>query len=45
MNIKNMDYIKYLKTLTNKSMDLICIDPPYGKINGMQLSGQKKKID
>ena len=45
MNIKNMDYKQYLKTLENKSIDLICIDPPYGKINGMQLSGQKKKID
>lgn len=45
MKLKNMDYIKYLKTLENKSMDFICIDPPYGKINGMQLSGQKNKVD
>ncbi|MBU4690567.1 site-specific DNA-methyltransferase [Mycoplasma sp. ES3157-GEN-MYC] len=31
--------------MSDKSIDLICIDPPYGKINGMILSGQKKKVD
>ena len=44
-NVAKLDYLEYLKTLPNKSIDLICIDPPYGKIKGMQLSGQKKKID
>ncbi len=45
IDIRNCDYRELLKSLPNKSIDLICIDPPYGKINGMQLSGQKKKID
>lgn len=44
-DIRNCDYKKLLKTLKDKSIDFICIDPPYGKINGMQLSGQKKKVD
>lgn len=44
-NIKNVDYLDFLKTLDNKSVDFICIDPPYGKINGMQLQGQKQKIN
>lgn len=44
IKIFNIDYIKLLKSLEDKSIDFICIDPPYGKINGMQLSGQKEKI-
>lgn len=44
IKIFNMDYIELLKSLDDKSIDFICIDPPYGKINGMQLSGQKEKI-
>ncbi|MGL4950810.1 MAG: DNA-methyltransferase [Mycoplasma sp.] len=43
--IYNIDYLELLKTLEPKSIDFICIDPPYGKINGMQLSGQKQKVD
>ncbi|WLP85561.1 DNA-methyltransferase [Mycoplasma seminis] len=42
--LENCDYLELLKTLPDKSIDFICIDPPYGKINGMQLSGQKNKI-
>lgn len=45
IDIRNCDYRELLKSLPDKSIDLICIDPPYGKINGMQLSGQKKKVD
>ncbi|WP_051420955.1 DNA-methyltransferase [[Mycoplasma] imitans] len=45
VDIRNCDYKELLKSLPDKCIDLICIDPPYGKINGMQLSGQKKKID
>jgi site-specific DNA-methyltransferase (adenine-specific) len=41
----NEDYIKFLTTLSKNSVDFICIDPPYGKISGMQLSGQDKPID
>lgn len=44
IKIFNIDYIELLKSLEDKSIDFICIDPPYGKINGMQLSGQKEKI-
>ncbi|WP_426461561.1 DNA-methyltransferase [Mycoplasma hafezii] len=43
--IRNEDYLSFLSTITDKSIDLICVDPPYGKINGMMLSGQKKKIE
>ena len=45
IDIRNCDYRELLTSLPDKSVDLICIDPPYGKINGMQLSGQKKKVD
>ena len=45
VNIYNEDYLQFLKRIKSKSIDFICIDPPYGKINGMILSGQKKKID
>lgn len=41
----NDDYLKILETLPDKSIDLICIDPPYAKINGMILSGQKRKVN
>ncbi|ADE19511.1 DNA-methyltransferase [Mycoplasma crocodyli] len=44
-NIKLQDYKIFLDEIDEKSVDFICIDPPYGKINGMQLSGQKTKID
>ena len=44
-NVAKLDYLEYLKMLPNKSIDLVCIDPPYGKIKGMRLSVQKKKID
>lgn len=43
--IENCDYKELLKSLCSKSIDLICIDPPYGKINGLQLDGQKEKVD
>ncbi len=42
---RNIDYLKLLESLEDESIDFICIDPPYGKINGMQLSGQKLKVD
>ncbi|MHA0273092.1 DNA-methyltransferase [Mycoplasma sp. 48589B] len=45
LDIRNCDYKELLKSLPDKSIDFICIDPPYGKINGMILSGQKKKVD
>lgn len=35
VEIKNQDYLEFLEGLRDKSVDLICIDPPYGKINGM----------
>lgn len=41
----NEDYKKFISTLPKDSVDFICIDPPYGKISGMQLSGQLKAID
>ncbi|MFV8414323.1 DNA-methyltransferase [Mycoplasma sp. Z707] len=44
-NISCEDYRKLLSKLPDNSIDFICIDPPYGKINGMKLSGQKKKVD
>lgn len=44
IKIFNMDYLELLNSLDDKSIDFICVDPPYGKINGMQLSGQKEKI-
>lgn len=44
-NIYNIDYREFLKQLKDESIDFICIDPPYGKINGMKLSGQKKNVD
>lgn len=40
----NDDYEHFLDTLEKNSVDFICIDPPYGKNNGMQLSGQKDVI-
>lgn len=42
---KNIDYIKFLGEIERESVDFICIDPPYGKIDGMQLSGQTEAID
>lgn len=46
MNIlKNVDYEKGINELAENSIDFICIDPPYGKIQGMKLSGQKSKVD
>ena len=44
VQIAQSDYITYLQTLPAKTIDLICIDPPYGKIQGMQLSGQKAPV-
>ncbi|MDI4567853.1 MAG: site-specific DNA-methyltransferase, partial [Mycoplasma sp.] len=43
-DISCSSYLDYLKTLPDSFVDFICIDPPYGKINGMLLSGQKEKI-
>lgn len=43
--IYNIDYKALLNSLDDESVDFICIDPPYGKINGMKLSGQKKNVD
>ena len=49
MDIKNLftneDYKLFLTNLPKASIDFICIDPPYGKIDGMKLSGQDKAID
>lgn len=49
MDIKNLfeqnDYREFLKKLPKSSIDFICIDPPYGKIDGMKLSGQEKAVD
>lgn len=42
--IENNDYLEFLKQIKDKTVDFICIDPPYGKNNGMLLSGQKKSI-
>lgn len=42
---ENKDYKEFLGSLQKNSVDFICIDPPYGKIDGMQLSGQDKAID
>ena len=42
---ENKDYKEFLKSLPKSSVDFICIDPPYGKISGMQLSGQERAID
>ena len=42
--IYNFDYKYFLRLIPDKSVDFICIDPPYGKINGMQLSVQKEKM-
>ncbi|SJZ65592.1 DNA-methyltransferase [Mycoplasmopsis verecunda] len=44
-DIKNIDYKVLLSQIQDKSIDFICIDPPYGKIKGMKLSGQKRIID
>lgn len=38
------DWLQAVKKIENESMNLICIDPPYGKIMGLKLSGQKKHI-
>lgn len=43
--IYNWDWRKLTDSLPNRSIDFICIDPPYGKTNGMMLSGQKERID
>jgi len=44
-NFENLDYIEYLNKIEQSSVDFICIDPPYGKIEGMKLSGQKNSAD
>lgn len=43
--IYNIDYLELLLGIEDESIDFICIDPPYGKIKGMRLSGQKAIID
>ena len=32
MRLENKDCIEFLKTLPDKSIDLICIDPPYYRV-------------
>lgn len=43
--VYNIDYKDLFNKIDDESIDFICIDPPYGKINGMKLSGQKNKVD
>jgi DNA modification methylase len=45
IKITQKDYIEFLKSLETNSVDFICIDPPYGKINNMQLRGQKERVN
>lgn len=42
--IFHLDYLTLMAQIADQSIDFICIDPPYGKINGMKLSGQKENI-
>ena len=42
--IINGDWLTEISKLDDESIDFICIDPPYGKIQGMKLSGQKNSI-
>ena len=43
--IFHLDYLTLMPQIADQSIDFICIDPPYGKINGMKLSGQKENIN
>lgn len=45
IDFQNKDFLEYLKTIPDKHINFICIDPPYNKINGMKLSGQKHTIN
>ena len=45
IKIEQKDYLDFLKDLKSDSINFICIDPPYGKINNMQLQGQKEKVN
>ncbi len=41
----NDDYLVLISKLQQNSVDFILIDPPYGKIDGMKLSGQSEAVD
>ena len=43
INLINSDCFLELSKIKNNSVNLICIDPPYGIIQGLILQGQKKK--
>ena len=45
MKLNQLDYQKFLSSLPKESVDFICIDPPYGKVNGMILTGQSEEIN
>lgn len=45
MELINGDWLEEIKKIKDKSIDFICVDPPYGKINGMILQGQKEKVN
>ena len=40
----NKDWFESISQMQDNSIDFICIDPPYGKIQGMKLSGQNEGI-
>ena len=43
IDIKNGDCLELLKTIPDKSIDLILTDPPYGVIKGLLIDGWKNK--
>ncbi|QZE12386.1 site-specific DNA-methyltransferase [Mycoplasma sp. Ms02] len=43
--IEAQDYIEFLNSLEPESVDLVCIDPPYGKNKSLVLYGQKRTMD
>ena len=45
MNYENMDILDYLKTIPDRSMDLIVLDPPYYKVTKNKWDRQWKTID
>ena len=44
IHIELNDYKKFLSTIKDRSIDFICIDPPYGKTQGMILKVKLKKL-
>ena len=45
MDYKNMDVLDYLKTIPDRSMDLIVLDPPYYKVTKNKWDRQWKTMD